>query len=130
MSTQPAPPAAIATLRTALDKATLVDDNPAYILGKLLGALSRDGWQITPADANPEPTTQPLDLSDIKVRRAFRATLEDFIADLDYDIHKNIERGEEDGLNRYEETTATFIGLLQHHITHPTTATTTATEEA
>ncbi|NUP53398.1 MAG: hypothetical protein HOW97_39665 [Catenulispora sp.] len=47
--TRPAPPAAIATLRTALDKATLVDDNPAYILGQVLNALSREGWQITPA---------------------------------------------------------------------------------
>lgn len=40
------PPEAVATLRTALDKATLVDDNPAYILGQLLNALSRGGWQI------------------------------------------------------------------------------------
>jgi hypothetical protein len=112
---QAVPPAAIATLRTALDKATLVDDNPAYILGKLLDALGRDGWKVVPA--TQASTAAPLDLDAIQVRRAIRAALEEFIADLDYDIHKNIECGEDDGLNRYEETAAEFIGLLRHHLT-------------
>lgn len=43
------PPAAIAAMRTALDKAIAVDDNPAYLLGQLLNALARGGWQIIPA---------------------------------------------------------------------------------
>lgn len=48
----PTPPDAIATLRTALDKAICVDDNPAYLLGQLLNALDRGKWTIVP-DAEP-----------------------------------------------------------------------------
>lgn len=43
------PTSAVVALRSAIDKATLVDDNPAYVLGKVLDALSRGGWQITSA---------------------------------------------------------------------------------
>lgn len=43
------PNSAIVALRSAIDKATLVDDNPAYVLGKVLDALNRGGWQIVPA---------------------------------------------------------------------------------
>lgn len=49
MNHPPIPPAAIITLRTALDDAIAVDDKTAYVLGRLLAALERDGWQITPA---------------------------------------------------------------------------------
>ena len=43
------PQSAVVALRSAIDKATLVDDNPAYVLGKVLDALSRGGWQLAPA---------------------------------------------------------------------------------
>jgi hypothetical protein len=40
--------------------------------------------------------------------------LESLIANLDYDLHKGIECGEEDGLNRYPEITADFLESLRH----------------
>lgn len=37
------------------------------------------------------------------------AALRDLIGDLDYDLHKSIEHGEEDGLDHYGELVAAFI---------------------
>lgn len=40
-------------------------------------------------------------------------TLRSFIADLDYDIHKSIECGEDDGLDRYPQTIKSFADTLR-----------------
>ena len=45
------------------------------------------------------------ELNRAKVRNA----LEGLLADIDYDLHKAYECGEEDGLNRYEELVDLFI---------------------
>lgn len=42
-------------------------------------------------------------------REKVRNALEGLLADLDYDLHKSIEHGEEDGLNHYEEVVDYFI---------------------
>lgn len=44
-------------------------------------------------------------LDPARVDRALRAV----IAELDYDLHKSIERGEETGEDTYPETAAQFI---------------------
>jgi hypothetical protein len=44
------PTSAVVALRSAIDKATLIDDNPAYVLGKVLDALNRGKWQIVADD--------------------------------------------------------------------------------
>lgn len=43
---------------------------------------------------------------------AIEAALRDLLADLDYDLHKGIERGEEDGLDHYPEVAAEFLAFL------------------
>lgn len=42
-------------------------------------------------------------------RARVRDALEGLIANLDYDLHKSIECGEEDGLNHYESVVDEFI---------------------
>lgn len=37
------------------------------------------------------------------------ATLRMYVSELDYDIHKNLENGEEDGLDHYDEEVDYFL---------------------
>lgn len=45
-------------------------------------------------------------------RSIVRTALENLISDLDYDLHKGIEHGEEDGKNHYEEVVDDFFFYL------------------
>jgi hypothetical protein len=42
------------------------------------------------------------------------SALRDYVADLDYDIHKSIESGEEDGEDHYAEEVESFIRAYEH----------------
>jgi hypothetical protein len=42
------------------------------------------------------------------------SSLRDLLADLDYDLHKSIERDESTGENRYPEIAADFIQTMKY----------------
>jgi hypothetical protein len=67
-----------------------------------MAVVLRKADGTVPAHVNPEPAPAGLDME------ALDGALRGYLACLDYDLHKGIESGEEDGEDRYPEEVADF----------------------